>query len=112
MMRGYAETRGCRRVFLLDYFGEHPDAPVRELRSLRRQPPPDDATGADPFPVDSRVAHRTFGAGVVIRTESDRVTVCSTRWDTARCPWRHSRTRSCSVRSTDEATTRQAHWTP
>ncbi|XVA00979.1 RecQ family zinc-binding domain-containing protein [Prescottella equi] len=74
-MRGYAETRGCRRVFLLDYFGEHPDGPCGNCDRCDDNPRPTTRPGADPFPVDSRVAHRTFGAGVVIRTESDRVTV-------------------------------------
>lgn len=75
MMRGYAETRGCRRVFLLDYFGEHPDGPCGNCDRCDDNPRPTTRSGTDPFPVDSRVAHRTFGAGVVIRTESDRVTV-------------------------------------
>ena len=35
MMRGYAETTGCRRQFLLGYFGEQLARAVRELRHLR-----------------------------------------------------------------------------
>ena len=35
MMRAYAETDGCRRAFVLGYFGEDYDAAVRQLRRLR-----------------------------------------------------------------------------
>ena len=36
MMRGYAETDGCRRQFLLGYFGEDLPETVRQLRCLQR----------------------------------------------------------------------------
>ena len=35
MMRGYAETDGCRRAFVLSYFGEPFEPPCGALRQLR-----------------------------------------------------------------------------
>lgn len=82
MMRGYAETTGCRRQFLLGYLGEVLDEPCGNCDTC------DDGGGtpistqasapgerADPFPVDSRVSHREWGDGVVLTTEPDRLTV-------------------------------------
>jgi ATP-dependent DNA helicase RecQ len=90
MMRGYAETVGCRRQFLLGYFGE--ESPVRcgncdtcasnrvtpanrpATRTARwwyeRARPPQPA-----FPLHAAVAHRQWGPGVVMRHEPDRITV-------------------------------------
>ncbi|ADV67798.1 ATP-dependent DNA helicase, RecQ family [Deinococcus maricopensis DSM 21211] len=74
MIRTYAETHGCRREFLLNYFGEAFAAPCGACDNC-------DAghvqTRADeyPYPVSSRVTHATFGEGVVVRYEGDKVTV-------------------------------------
>ena len=86
MMRGYAETAGCRRQFLLGYFGEQwtggpcgncdtcelnrPAAAVDTAGNGR----PADAADA-PFPLNSRVRHTEWGPGVVMSTERDRMTV-------------------------------------
>ncbi len=86
MMRGYAETTGCRRQFLLGYFGEsvpkpcgHCDtctdgtavvAPVEVKRFGRRSKAP-----SDPYPLNAAVKHREWGDGVVMRLEPDRITV-------------------------------------
>jgi ATP-dependent DNA helicase RecQ len=75
MMRGYAETAGCRREFLLIYFGEaytpacgHCDnCDAGQVQAPEEQ--------SRPFPLGSRVVHRTFGGGQVMRYEDDRVTV-------------------------------------
>jgi ATP-dependent DNA helicase RecQ len=74
MMRGYAETRECRRAFILSYFGE-PFAPpcghCDNCRSGRSEAPPEDV----PFAVGSRVAHGSWGEGVVQRYDEDAVVV-------------------------------------
>jgi ATP-dependent DNA helicase RecQ len=85
MMRGYAETDGCRRQFLLGYFGE--DLPERcgncdSCTEAASQPQAGNNGGgaardvADlPFPVQSSVTHKKWGAGLVMRYEDDVITV-------------------------------------
>jgi len=74
MMRGYAEADGCRREFILSYFGE-PFAPpcghCDNCESGRSEAAPDDV----PFPVGTRVAHDRWGEGVVQRYDDDAVVV-------------------------------------
>ena len=78
MVRGYAETGGCRRAFLLGYFGEPFDPPCgncdRCLAGLvpARVPSPTDEA---PFGVNDRVRHATFGPGIVTGLEGGKVTV-------------------------------------
>jgi ATP-dependent DNA helicase RecQ len=74
MMRGYAEADGCRRAFILSYFGE-PFAPpcgrCDNCEAGRTDAAPDDV----PFAVGSRVAHGQWGEGVVQRYDDDAVVV-------------------------------------
>jgi ATP-dependent DNA helicase RecQ len=75
MMRGYAETTGCRWQYLLGYFGEILEEPCGHCDNCaagrsRRQP-----GRSVPFPVDSRVRHNEWGEGTVLRYEDDRVVV-------------------------------------
>jgi ATP-dependent DNA helicase RecQ len=77
MMRGYAETTGCRRQFLLGYLGEELAEPCGncdtcESGSAHQQ---GERRGRDPFPVSSEVTHSEWGPGVVMSTEEDRLTV-------------------------------------
>jgi ATP-dependent DNA helicase RecQ len=75
MMRSYAETDGCRRAFVLSYFGE-PFAPpcgrcdnCEAGRGVAEQP-------ADvPFAVGTRVAHGQWGGGVVQRYDDEAMVV-------------------------------------
>ncbi|GLY33023.1 RecQ family ATP-dependent DNA helicase [Kineosporia sp. NBRC 101731] len=90
MMRGYAETTGCRREFLLGYFGEELVLPegqegcgncdtCRSGLAAESTEPDEDAVplpaGAVRFDTNDRVRHREWGPGVVMRDESDRITV-------------------------------------
>jgi ATP-dependent DNA helicase RecQ len=76
MMRGYADTQGCRRQFLLAYFGEAYEPPCGACDACRAgrveaAPPP--ATSS--FPVNSQVVHAEWGEGVVMSTDGDQLTV-------------------------------------
>ena len=105
MMRAYAETDGCRRQFLLGYFGE--DLPgacgncdacaEAAARPVLGQVPGhgpghgigdgggpgmhDDggpgmsAQAEEPFPLQSAVVHKEWGPGLVMRHEDDVITV-------------------------------------
>jgi ATP-dependent DNA helicase RecQ len=74
MMRAYAETWDCRRAFLLSYFGEPFTPPCGRCDNCEKgltRPPRSDV----PFAVGARVAHGTWGAGVVQRYEDESVVV-------------------------------------
>jgi ATP-dependent DNA helicase RecQ len=81
MVRGYAETTGCRRQFLLGYFGEELPEPCGNCDTCAdgtAQEADDDEAVAQVgarFPLNARVEHREWGPGVVMRPEGDRVTV-------------------------------------
>ncbi|MFD3925932.1 RecQ family ATP-dependent DNA helicase [Streptomyces sp. NPDC058614] len=89
MMRGLAETTGCRRRFLLGYFGERLHGPCGNCDRCEQRP-----TGADgvprrvhhprtvsptrhdhPFPPGTRVHHPQWGDGEVLSGEESRITV-------------------------------------
>jgi ATP-dependent DNA helicase RecQ len=92
MVRAYAEGRGCRREFLLTYFGEpfvgpcgNCDAdqaagvPARKGDARRRGRGAGGARGdrraPHPFPVGARVRHQEWGGGQVLRHDGERITV-------------------------------------
>ena len=74
MMRGYADASGCRRAFVLSYFGEPFAPPCGRCDNC------DAGHGAaaaveEPFPLGTRVAHEEWGEGVVQRYEGDKMVV-------------------------------------
>jgi ATP-dependent DNA helicase RecQ len=77
MMRAYAETRGCRRRFLLTYFGEDFDRDCGFCDNCESGASAGVASedGECPFPASSRVRHVEWGEGQVLRVEGDRLTV-------------------------------------
>ncbi|MCU7724759.1 ATP-dependent DNA helicase [Actinoplanes sp. KI2] len=75
MMRGFAETRGCRSQVLLAYFGEkatkrcgHCDNCVTGVAERR-------PAASEPFAVHSTVRHLEWGTGMVMGYAEDRMTV-------------------------------------
>jgi ATP-dependent DNA helicase RecQ len=75
MMRGYAETSGCRRAYLLSYFAEAYDPPCDECDNCDAGRVSVEDFSQAPFPLNSRVRHATLGEGLVERYEGDTVTV-------------------------------------
>ena len=82
MMRGYAETRGCRRMTLLGYFGDELATPCGNCDNCDEGSAFDDPAGtttADPewdrFAPETPVTHVEWGEGTVMTAEDDRVTV-------------------------------------
>jgi ATP-dependent DNA helicase RecQ len=76
MMRGYAEEAGCRRAYLLGYFGEGFEPPCNRCDACdagRGEAGVADVDG--PFAVGARVAHPEWGSGTVQRAEDDMLTV-------------------------------------
>jgi ATP-dependent DNA helicase RecQ len=73
MMRGYAETTGCRRAFVLSYFGEPFEPPCGNCDNCDAGR--GEAADEGPFPIGGRVVHDEWGAGVVQRYEEGAVVV-------------------------------------
>jgi ATP-dependent DNA helicase RecQ len=80
MARAYAETTGCRRDFLLGYFGEEYTAPCgncdrceEDPENGREEQPAHPAAAA--YPVGAEVRHEQWGDGTVLSGHGDRITV-------------------------------------
>jgi len=75
MMQGYAEVHDCRREFLLNYFGEELDDPCGYCDNCEAGITVAEDEAHEPFPINSRVRHKTYGAGLVQRYEGDKMVV-------------------------------------
>jgi ATP-dependent DNA helicase RecQ len=74
MIRGYAETAGCRREYILTYFGEAFAAPCGNCDNCDAgRTAPD--KGQHPFEVGARVRHDELGHGSIQRYDGDTVIV-------------------------------------
>jgi len=72
-MRRYAEHTGCRRSFLLSYFGQAYEPPCgncdNDLAAPREE------VSQEPFAIGERVASERWGEGTVQRYDGDQLTV-------------------------------------
>ena len=77
MVRGYADTRECRRRYILNYLGEEYDPSRCELcdNSVDRVTHEHAAETTAPFRLGDTVRHTVWGHGVVQRVEDDAVVV-------------------------------------
>lgn len=73
MMRDYAETRGCRRERLLGYFGEPYQPPCHRCDNCRRGTA--EVAAHDRYSPGVHVRHRQWGAGQVVRSSPEELTV-------------------------------------
>jgi len=73
MMRRYAEHTGCRRSFLLTYFGQDYPGPCGNCDNDLASPGP--ARADVPLAVGARVVSERWGEGTVQRYDGDHVTV-------------------------------------
>ncbi len=75
MVQHYAELRDCRRKYLLNYFGEDFSAPCNHCDNCDAGVSVQREVHNEPFPVNSQVAHRDWGTGLVMRYEGDKIVV-------------------------------------
>ncbi len=74
MIRGYAEVRDCRREYLLNYFGEKLEEPCGYCDNCQAGVIVEDSS-SQPFPLNSHVIHKTWGEGLVMRYEGDKIVI-------------------------------------
>jgi ATP-dependent DNA helicase RecQ len=77
LMKDYAETRDCRRRYILNYFGEpfpHPCGHCDNCQTGAAEERQEEDLSL-PFPLKSRVLHTKYGEGVVMAYEADKVVV-------------------------------------
>jgi ATP-dependent DNA helicase RecQ len=75
MMGAYADAGGCRREFVLTYFGERFSPPCGHCDNCDAGVVARDAVTDKPFAEGSRVAHDAWGEGLVQRYEDGAVVV-------------------------------------
>jgi ATP-dependent DNA helicase RecQ len=73
MMRRYAEHTGCRRSFLLSYFGQSYEGPCGNCDNDRTATT--EAPTLEPFAVGERVESERWGEGTIQRYDGDQLTV-------------------------------------
>jgi len=73
MMRRYAEHTGCRRSFLLSYFGQSYRGPCGNCDNDKAQV--SQPAAVEPFAVGGRVTSDRWGDGTVQRYDGDQLTV-------------------------------------
>ena len=91
MMRGYAETDGCRRDWLLNYFGEETDGWCGtcdncEEEDARAAAEQREAAVPHGWGIQTPVSHREWGRASSWAPSRTGSPSCSSRWGTRSCP--------------------------
>src|SRR4051812_21320737 len=76
-MKDYAETRDCRRRYLLHYFGEDLPEPCGHCDNCEEGIVERSTATQEnvPFPLQARVMHKKFAAGTVMRYDGDKIVI-------------------------------------
>jgi ATP-dependent DNA helicase RecQ len=77
MLRSFIQTHGCRREYVLNYFGEAYSPPCGRCDNCRSgEPQHESEIVGHPFPLGTHVQHDAWGAGLVVHHEdADRFIV-------------------------------------
>ena len=75
MMRGYADMTDCRREYILNYFGEVYAPPCDNCDNCLAGLSVHKPSSAQPFPINSKVVHKVWGPGLVMRYAGDTMVV-------------------------------------
>ena len=79
LMKDYAETKDCRRRYILNYFGEPTEGPCGHCDNCEtgavKQVEVRNEDEDLPFPLKGRVRHTKWGEGVVMGYETDKIKV-------------------------------------
>ncbi len=77
MMQGFAEVQDCRRAYLLNYFGEPFEKPCNHCDNCEAGIVilDKESSAGNPFPLESRVSHKVWGEGQVLRYEGDKIVI-------------------------------------
>ncbi|GAC1363119.1 MAG: RecQ family ATP-dependent DNA helicase [Ktedonobacteraceae bacterium] len=77
MMQGYAEVQDCRRAYLLNYFGEQYEKPCDTCDNCQLGLVIKDQENheSQPFPLESKVCHKVWGEGQILRYEGDKIVI-------------------------------------
>lgn len=75
MMRSYAEHSGCRRDFVLSYFGEEHEPPCGNCDNCAAGLVEAETDVERPFEIGATVSHSEWGPGEVQRYDANRVVV-------------------------------------
>jgi len=77
LIKDFAETKDCRRRYLLSYFGESTDGPCAhcdncDAGTVEKEEAKNESL---PFALKSRVKHSKWGEGTVMKYEDDKIVV-------------------------------------
>ncbi|GAP93781.1 RecQ family ATP-dependent DNA helicase [Leptolyngbya sp. NIES-2104] len=75
MMRNYAEVLDCRRKYLLNYFGDPREELCGYCDNCNSGTANQQDDGRKPYQLNSRVAHKSWGEGTVMRYEGDKIVI-------------------------------------